>query len=254
MNTETKDSMRRFGLIGRNISYSFSRGYFTKKFSREKIDAIYENFDLQDISEFPDVLKTNPQPVGFNVTIPYKEAIIPYLDSMDPIAAEIGAVNTIKVNQDGTLTGYNTDLWGFIEAIGPHLKPAHTKALILGTGGASKAVNHGLKSLGLQPAFVSRTASRNTISYEDLSEEILQEYTVVVNTTPLGTSPKTEEYPDIPIQFLTPQHLVFDLIYNPPTTKLMELALLQGATVVNGQKMLEFQAEKAWEIWNKSSS
>ena len=243
--------MHKFGLIGRNISYSFSRKYFSEKFSREGINATYENFDLKDISEFPRVISKNPQLKGLNVTIPYKEEILPFLDTLHPVAKEISAVNTIKVGKYGELTGYNTDYFGFAEALRPHLKPHHKNALILGTGGASKAIDYALKSLNINTSFVSRSASKNAISYEQLSAEILEENTVIVNTTPLGTFPKTEDFPAIPVALLNTRHLLFDLIYNPPKTALMQLAESRGATVVNGQKMLEFQALKAWEIWNQ---
>lgn len=246
--------MRKFGLIGRDISYSFSRNYFSGKFSREKISATYENFDLKDISQFSKVLKDNPELEGLNVTIPYKEEIIPFLDGLDPVATEIGAVNTIKIDKSGKLTGYNTDYFGFTEAIKPFLNNKQSKALILGTGGASKAIAYALKSLGIQITFVSRKPSDSSISYSQLDAEILSDHKVIVNCTPLGTSPNTSEYPPVPIQYLTTEHLVFDLIYNPPETKLMELARHQGATVANGQQMLEFQAEKAWKIWNEGNS
>ncbi|MHA6279986.1 shikimate dehydrogenase family protein [Salinimicrobium sp. CAU 1759] len=244
--------MRKFGLIGRNISYSFSRKHFADKFSREGIAATYENFDLQKIEEFPEILKKNPELKGLNVTIPYKQAIFPFLDTLDPVAEAIGAVNTIKVEKDGSLTGHNTDYYGFAEALKPHLEVHHKKALILGTGGASKAVNYALKTLGTTTTFVSRTPSKNDISYEDLSAEFLKDHTVIVNTTPLGTFPNTEEFPALPVEHLSSRHLLFDLIYNPPKTALMKLAEDRGATILNGQKMLELQAEKAWEIWNQS--
>lgn len=243
--------MRRFGLIGRNISYSFSRTFFSQKFAAEGIDAEYLNFDLQDLTQLPEVLREHPTLSGLNVTIPYKEVIAPFLDRLDPEALEIGAVNTIRFEKDGSLTGYNTDHAGFLGAIQPFLKPHHKKALILGTGGASKAVEFALNKLGVRPLFVSRNPSKNGILYKDLSEEVLREYTVIINTTPLGTHPKTEEYPDIPVNFLNQSHLLFDLVYNPPQTKLMKLAQLQGASVLNGQRMLELQAGKAWEIWNR---
>ena len=243
--------MHKFGLVGRNISYSFSRKYFSEKFSREGIAATYENFDLQDIKDFPEVVATHPELKGLNVTIPYKEAIFPFLDTLDPVAKEIGAVNTIKINKDGSLTGFNTDYFGFAEALKPLLQPHHKKALILGTGGASKAVNFALNSLRIETQFVSRSPFKNAISYEDLSEAILEKHTVIVNTTPLGTFPKTEEFPALPVEFLSSKHLLFDLIYNPSKTALMQLAENRGATTLNGQKMLELQAEKAWEIWNR---
>lgn len=243
--------MRKFGLIGRNISYSFSREYFSKKFLREDITAGYENFDLQNIAEFPAILKSNPELKGLNVTIPYKEEIIPFLDSLDPVASEIGAVNTIKVETSGRLIGYNTDYFGFAEALKPYLKPQHKNALILGTGGASKAIAYALKTLNIEYKFVSRKASGDKLTYEELNEQVLKKHTLLINCTPAGTFPKTEEHPNIPFQHLTHDHLIFDLIYNPPKTKFMELAQERGATVVNGQKMLELQAEKAWEIWSR---
>lgn len=243
--------MLKFGLIGRNISYSFSRKYFSEKFTREGIDATYENFDLQSIEEFPKILSGNKQLKGLNVTIPYKEAIFPFLDELDPVAREIGAVNTIRIDEHGKLTGYNTDHFGFAEALKPHLKAHHKKALILGTGGASKAVNYALQNLAIKTTFVSRSPSKSDISYEDLTEEFLAENTIIVNTTPLGTYPNTAERPTLRPEYLTSRHLVFDLIYNPPKTAFMQLAETRGATVLNGQRMLELQAEKAWEIWNR---
>ena len=244
--------MRRFGLLGRNISYSFSKTYFTQKFAAEGIEAVYENFDLQHISEFPEVLRKHPDLKGLNVTIPYKEEIFPFLDRLDPEASAIGAVNTIKFEKTGSLTGYNTDHSVPPGAIKPFLKPHHQKALILGTGGASKAVNYALKKLKIETLFVSRNPSENGILYGDISEELLKKYTVIINTTPLGTFPKIGDFPAIPVKHLGKKHLLFDLVYNPPQTRLMQLAQPQGATVLNGQKMLELQAEKAWEIWNRS--
>ncbi len=243
--------MKIFGLIGKNIDYSFSRTYFNQKFSSEKIETIYKNFDLSDINEFPKLLRDNPDIKGFNVTIPYKEVIIPFLDELDATAKEIGAVNTIKIKPDGTLIGYNTDFFGFSEALKPYLKPNHTKALILGTGGASKAVSYALQKLGVLVTSVSRSKSSQNFIYSELTPAIMEEYTLIINCTPLGTFPNIEQYPQIPTQFLTPKHLVFDLIYNPSHTKLMKLALNQNAEVTNGLAMLESQAEKAWEIWNQ---
>lgn len=243
--------MRKFGLVGRNISYSFSRNYFSKKFENEDILGTYENFDLQDLSEFPKIIKNTNDLEGLNVTIPYKEQILQYLDEIDEVASEIGAVNTIKIEKTGALKGFNTDHFGFSEALKPHLKPHHKKALILGTGGASKAVAYALNSLSISYKFVSRLPSEEKFAYEQLNEAILKEHTLLINCTPLGTFPKTDAHPDIPFQFITQNHLVFDLIYNPPLTRFMELSKNRGATVINGQKMLEFQAEKAWEIWNQ---
>ncbi|APG59073.1 shikimate dehydrogenase family protein [Christiangramia salexigens] len=242
--------MRRFGLLGKSIDYSFSRKYFSEKFNNESIDAIYQNFDIPDIAEFANILKNTPQINGLNVTIPYKEAIIPYLDDLDEHAEAIKAVNTIKIEKDGSLTGYNTDYWGFMEAIKPHLLPKHKQALILGTGGASKAIAYSLDLLGIDYQFVSRNPGEDQISYSSLNEEILQQHLLLINCTPLGTFPNTDEHPSIPIDLITENHLIFDLIYNPSETKLMSLAKEKGAASLNGYRMLELQAEKAWEIWN----
>lgn len=242
--------MRKFGLLGKNISYSFSRAYFGQKFEKMKLDASYENFDLLQIEGFPKILNENPGLEGLNVTIPYKEQIMPFLDTLDPVASKIGAVNTVKISRDGKLTGYNTDYFGFIESIKPFLLEQHKKALILGTGGASKAVAYGLEQLGISFQYVSRNASGNALSYAQLSEELMRKYKVIINCTPLGTSPKTSEFPAVPVEFLSQQHLVYDLIYNPAETRLMKLASEKGATTVNGLRMLELQAERAWEIWN----
>lgn len=245
--------MLRFGLIGKNISYSFSRSYFTEKFQKMGISASYENFDLPEIYGLKNVLKETKDLKGLNVTIPYKQQVIPFLDELDRTAAEIGAVNTIKISENRKLKGYNTDHSGFVGSIEPLLKNHHKKALILGTGGASKAIAYGLKSLGISFTYVSRKASEISISYEDLSEEIMKNHPVIVNCTPLGTSPQIHEYPSIPIEFITSKHLVFDLIYNPSQTELMKLASAKGAVVANGSKMLELQAEHAWKIWNSNS-
>ena len=243
--------MKTYGLIGKNIDYSFSRTYFNKKFLSGKIEATYRNFDLADISEFPKLLKETGDIKGFNVTIPYKEAILPYLDEIEDTAREIGAVNTIKIGKSGNLIGYNTDFYGFTEALKPCLKAHHTKALILGTGGASKAVSYALQKLGIEFGYVSRSKSSSNLIYSELSPAIMEKYNLIINCTPLGTFPNLKQYPPIPTQFLNSKHLVFDLIYNPSHTKLMKLALNQNAKVTNGLAMLEFQAEKAWEIWNQ---
>lgn len=241
--------MNKYGLIGKNISYSFSRTYFAKKFDKENIPATYENFDLTDISEFPELIEHNHHLQGLNVTIPYKEKIIPFLDALDPVASQIGAVNTIKVGKDKSLTGFNTDYFGFAEAIKPHLKDYHKKALILGTGGASKAVAYALHSMGIDITFVSRNPNPGNLTYSELDDEVMTVNPIIIHCTPLGTSPRTTDYPPVPIEFINKKHLVFDLIYNPPVTKLMQLCKEQGATVLNGYKMLELQAEKAWDIW-----
>lgn len=242
--------MNTFGLIGKNIAYSFSRNYFSNKFKSENIPAVYKNFDLDKIAEFPDLISENPEIKGLNVTIPYKERIIPFLDHLDPIAKEIGAVNTIKIEGSGKLTGYNTDCFGFLESLRPHLKKQHTHALILGTGGASKAIAYALQQLNIEFKFVSRSPLAQDLSYTALKKSHFDTYKLIINCTPLGTHPQREEFPPVPSAFFTSEHLLFDLIYNPPITKLMALALDKDAKVLNGQEMLELQAEKAWEIWN----
>src|SRR5690606_10712679 len=188
-----------------------------------------------------------PQIQGLNVTIPYKEKIIPFPDRLDSVAKEIGAVNTIKFEKNGILTGYNTDHYGFTRSISSHLQPHHTHALILGTGGASKAIAYSLKKMKLKVQFVSRTASAEVLSYNSLTPDHLKQFTVIINCTPLGTTPNTDSYPPIPVAYLTSAHLIFDLIYNPEITHLMKLGIQKNSTVVNGLNMLEFQAEKSWE-------
>jgi len=239
----------RFGLLGRNIPYSFSRTYFTQKFKDLGLeDHSYENFDLQDIAELPAVLAQG-NIRGLNVTIPYKEAVIPFLDALDPKAEKIGAVNTIKVDEHG-LKGYNTDAHGFQISLEGLLAPHHNKALVLGTGGASKAVFHVLGELGIAPTYVSRRKSPGQYTYGELDREIIGNHTLIVNCTPLGTFPHIEERPDIPYQYLGKQHLLFDLIYNPDKTRFLALGEAQGASIGNGLDMLQGQAEQAWEIWN----
>ncbi|OEY73155.1 shikimate dehydrogenase, partial [Salegentibacter salarius] len=227
--------MKTFGLIGKNISYSFSRTYFTKKFKKENIDAKYYNFDLENINQFRDVIKEMPDLQGLNVTIPYKQEIITFLDDLAPEAKEIGAVNTIKVNGN-RLIGYNTDYIGFSESIKPLLKSHHNKALILGTGGASKAIAYAFKKLDIEYKFVSRSSGKGKLGYDDLSEETIKDHNIIINTTPVGTFPDVEEYPKFPVEYLTKNHLVYDLIYNPEVTQLLALAKKQGATIKNGLK------------------
>lgn len=244
--------MCKFGLIGKNIDYSFSRTYFKNKFEAEAIaDASYVNFDIETINAFNDSVKHTPHLKGLNVTIPYKEAIIPHLDALSPDAERIGAVNTIKIDKTGRYIGYNTDYFGFKQALQPFLKPYHTEALILGTGGASKAVAYALETLNINFKFVSRVASNNkSLTYKSLTEEDIKSNLLIINCTPLGTHPNTDACPKIPYQRITDKHIVFDLIYNPEKTLFLSLGEKQNATIINGLKMLEFQAEKAWEIWN----
>jgi len=243
--------MSKLGLLGKNISYSFSRTHFTTKFKNEGLPFTYENFDMETISEFPSVLKNNPDLVGLNVTIPYKEQIIPYLDSIDGVAKEIGAVNTITISESGKLKGFNTDAYGFKKSIEPYLKPHHKSALILGTGGASKAVAYTLKALNIDCDYVSRTPnSLAKYTYSDLSESTIKMHPIIINCTPLGTHPNINEYPKIPYDGISKEHLLFDLIYNPLQTKFLSYGESKGAVTCNGLKMLELQAKKAWDIWN----
>lgn len=247
---EKTENKNRFGLIGKNIDYSFSRGYFTQKFKDLHLENYtYENFDFQHIDEFNTVLTTEKNIRGFNVTIPYKEAVIPFLTEIDEIAQEIGAVNTIKFTPKG-LKGFNTDYYGFQKSIEPFIKKHHKKALILGTGGASKAIAFVLKQFKIAYTFVSRNPKKGEIAYSDLDKTTLENYTIIINCTPLGTYPEIDRKPDIPYQFLNNKHLLFDLIYNPAKTAFLLEGESRGATIKNGDKMLELQAEKAWEIWN----
>lgn len=239
----------RYGLLGKNISYSFSKGYFTEKFKKLELkDHSYENFDIQTISEFPNIIQNN-RLKGLNVTIPYKEQILSFLDEIDEKAKKIGAVNTIKFAENG-LHGFNTDIFGFEESIKPFLKAHHNKALILGTGGASKAIRFVLEELGITYNYVSRSSNPTTLDYSLLDKPILEEHTVIINCTPLGTFPEIQNKPNIPYQYLNKNHLLFDLVYNPLKTKFLRLGEEKGASVCNGLKMLELQADKSWEIWN----
>ncbi len=246
--------MKKFGLIGYPLGHSFSKNFFNEKFHSEYIDAEYVNFEIPSISEFPTVLLSNPELMGLNVTIPYKEQIIPYLDELDADAAAIGAVNVIKIiRQRGKakLIGYNSDIIGFTQSIEPLLESQHKKALILGTGGSSKAIYHGLSKLGIDAKFVSRTPQNGMFTYEDLSPEVMDEYKVIVNCTPVGMYPRADEYPNIPYEYLTPNHLLYDLLYNPDTTLFMKKGADKGAVTKNGLEMLLLQAFASWDIWEK---
>lgn len=243
--------MSKFGLIGKNIGYSFSKNYFTQKFSDENLQHSYHNFDIESIEHFKEIIKNNPTVKGLNVTIPYKEIVIPYLTHLSEIASKIGAVNTIKITEQGELKGYNTDYFGFTEALKPILKAHHKRALILGTGGASKAVAYALQTLNIPYSFVSRNhAEHNNFTYNELTQPIIEQHTIIVNCTPLGTHPNTDVCPAIPYQYIGKYHLLYDLIYNPSETLFLSKGKQQGAQILNGLPMLQYQAEKAWEIWN----
>lgn len=249
--------MKKFGLIGFPLGHSFSQGYFNKKFKAEDIDAEYVNFEIPSIEDFPALVAGNPNLYGLNVTIPYKQQVISYLDSLDEKAAEIGAVNVIKVVRDekdsiSRLVGYNSDVIGFMDSIRALIRSHHTKALVLGTGGASKAVDYGLRSLGMETAFVSRSKEKGQYTYAGLklNPEIVTEHSVIVNTTPVGMYPNIDECPDLPYEAITPRHLCYDVLYNPDTTLFMKKCAERGATVKNGLEMLLMQAFAAWNIWN----
>ncbi len=241
--------MQRFGLIGFPLSHSFSQKYFTEKFVELGLtDYVYENFSLENIEELFTVLK-DPSLRGFNITIPYKKQVIPFLSGSSDVVSKIGACNCIQIN-DGQLTGYNTDVVGFEQSLVPFLKPNHSKALVFGTGGASAAVVFVLEKLNIPFQFVSRSVSDKVIPYEKIDESILSTHHLLINTTPLGMYPNIEECPDIPYDLLGPQHHLYDLIYNPAQTKFLEKGALQGASTQNGQEMLILQAEESWRIWN----
>ncbi|MFQ3297534.1 MAG: shikimate dehydrogenase [Polaribacter sp.] len=242
-----------FGLLGKNISYSFSRGYFAEKFELLGLNKHeYKNFDIQDIAGFSSIIKDETCLKGINVTIPYKEEVMQYLDIIDDTAKAIGAVNTIKFTKRGNLKGYNTDVVGFENSISPYFKSHHKFALILGTGGASKAIAYALKKNKIQYKFVSRKPSgKEEISYNDVTNEVLNKYHIIVNCTPIGTSPDIHVSPNIPYQFLSEKHLLFDLIYNPEISAFLAKGKQQGASIKNGFEMLEMQAEESWRIWNE---
>lgn len=243
--------MKQFGLIGRTLGHSFSQRYFTEKFRREGIDAEYRNYEMPDASGVLSLIESTPNLVGLNVTIPYKKDVIPMLRSLSNEAREIGAVNVIRI---ADMCGFNTDVVGFRESLRPLLQPHHTRALVLGTGGASLAVRHGLKQLGIEVLGVSRTPHAGLLTYADIDADILSSYTVIVNCTPLGTYPNVDTCPDIPYHLLTQRHLLFDLVYNPEETLFMRRGREQGAVVKNGYEMLILQAEAAWKIWHVSVS
>jgi shikimate dehydrogenase len=245
--------MDKYGLIGYPLGHSFSVGYHNQRFADEGINAKYINFEITSIDDLPEVLNSNPELKGLNVTIPYKEKVLQFLDYISPEARAIGAVNVIKVihhDNKTILKGYNSDVIGFTKSIEPMLDDYHKKALILGTGGASKAIAYGLKSLGLETVYVSRYERPDTIQYESITPDVVKEYNVIVNCTPLGMYPKTEECPKLPYEAMDQHNILYDLIYNPDETLFMKRGAQYGAQTKNGLEMLLLQAFASWEFWN----
>ncbi|MBL4604366.1 MAG: shikimate dehydrogenase [Flavobacteriaceae bacterium] len=254
MEKEKKLNKVLFGLVGKNISYSFSKGFFSEKFQKEKLDNHqYVNFDIEKIEDFSKIIHEFKFCLkGLNITIPFKQDVFLYMDKVDKKARKVGAVNTVRITKKGKLKGYNTDVVGFKKSIEPLLELHHTKALILGTGGASKAVAFVCKELGIDFLKVSRRPrKKKEISYTAINEKLLQEYTLIINATPIGTFPKVDQKPKIPYQYLTGKHLLYDLIYNPEQTAFLKKGKEQGSKIKNGFEMLELQAEESWRIWNK---
>ena len=246
--------MDKYGLIGYPLGHSFSISYFNQKFQDEGIDAVYENYEIPNIDALPEVLGSNPELKGLNVTIPYKEKVIPFLDNISPEARAIGAVNVIRVTHRGSkieLKGYNSDVIGFTKSIEPMVEKWHQKALILGTGGASKAIDYGLRNLGLETVFVSRYERPGTIQYKNITPEVVKEYNVIVNCTPVGMYPKTEVCPELPYEAMDSHTILYDLIYNPDETLFMKRGAEYGANVKNGLEMLLLQAFSSWEFWHE---
>ena len=248
--------MDKYGLIGYPLGHSFSIGYFNEKFQNECIDATYENFEIPSIENLTEILDSNPELKGLNVTIPYKEKVISYLDSISPEARAIGAVNVIKVTHKGNKTelkGYNSDVIGFTQSIEPLLERYHKKALVLGTGGASKAIIFSLKSRGRETLTVSRFERHGCVRYEDITPEMIKEYNVIVNCTPCGMYPQTDDCPNLPYEAMDSHTLLYDLIYNPDETLFLKKGKAQGATVKNGLEMLLLQAFASWNFWNSDA-
>jgi len=246
--------LKLYGLIGYPLGHSFSVPFFTRKFKEEDIHSEYRNFPLKDISDFEQLVKAEPQLEGLNVTVPYKQKIIPYLDALSNTARIIQAVNTICFcRQEGRLAliGHNTDVIGFERSLNEHIKKHHTSALVLGTGGSSKAVTFVLEQMGIPFQMVSRTRGEGRISYEELGEGLVEKSRLIINTTPLGMHPDIEAFPPIPYGAITTDHLLFDLIYNPKKTRFLAMGEESGADIVNGYDMLVYQAEGSWERWNR---
>ena len=243
--------MRRFGLIGKTLKHSFSKNYFTQKFRENRIEnCLYESFELPSIEELPSLIAAHPDLEGLNVTIPFKEEVIPFLNEKNEIVEAIGACNCIKIHE-GRLHGFNTDVIGFKNSLQPKLKPQHKKALILGSGGAAKAVRYALQQLSIDCLVVSRRKGYSDLGYEDVDYEVLGQCKLIINTTPLGMFPNVNDDPPIPYEYITPEHFLFDLIYNPEKTKFLQRGEKQGAQISNGYEMLIGQAEESWRIWNQ---
>lgn len=244
--------MRVFGLIGKTLKHSFSKDFFSKKFAAENIsDARYENFELQSIDELKEIIRQRPEIKGLNVTIPYKEEVIQLLDEKNEIVEKTGACNCIKI-ENGRLYGFNTDVIGFKRSLQPALEPGHKCALILGSGGASKAVEYALEELKIDHIIVSRNKKFDQFGYEDLGKDVIEGHQLIINTTPLGMYPNTNQDPPIPYEYISSQHILYDLIYNPPKTQFLQKGEAQGAHIINGHEMLIIQAEESWKIWSSN--
>jgi len=242
--------MRQFGLIGYPLSHSFSKKYFTEKFEKEELEnCVYENYSIASVDDLPALLEKNPLLEGINITIPYKEQVLSFLTDQSAVVKEIKACNCIKIEK-GKLIGYNTDVTGFELSLTPKLTTGHKYALILGTGGAAKAVEYVLRKLGIQYRYVSRKASGENLSYEEITPGLIMNYTLLINTTPLGMFPDANSFPPIPYHSLSDKHYLFDLVYNPGKTLFLKKGEEQGAVIKNGQDMLLIQAEESWKIWN----
>lgn len=242
--------MRRFGLIGRTLKHSFSKPFFEKKFAAEGLtDCYYDNFELESIEQLPKLIADHPELKGLNITIPYKEEVLRFLNSKDEIVKKIQACNCIKI-ENSELHGFNTDSVAFKFSLQKYLQPHHKCALVLGSGGASKAVQYALGELNIDFIVVSRKKKQNQLGYEDVGRDAINKHQIIINTSPLGMFPNIELDPPIPYKALTPEHLLYDLIYNPPKTKFLQQGEMQGATIINGYEMLVAQAEESWRIWN----
>ena len=246
--------MRHFGLIGYPLGHSFSVSYFSDKFKKEGIDASYRNFPLERAAEFEKLVRDEPDLHGLNVTVPYKQVIIPYLDALSQTARAVKAVNTIcfcRKDERMALTGHNTDVVGFEKSLNKHLQKHHTSALVLGTGGSSGAVTHVLESLGIKFTLVSRSRGAGKKSYDEVDADLVGQTPLIINCTPLGMHPDTGTCPDLPYEAITRSHLLFDLVYNPEKSLFLSKGEAKGAAIVNGYEMLVYQAEASWEIWNR---